>query len=145
MKLTKEGLNLIKNFEGCKLKAYLCPAGVLTIGYGHTGPDVVKNMNISQSVADELLEKDLQRFVRAVSVMLKVTLSDNEFSALVSLCYNIGEGNLSKSTLLKLVNQGKIKEASEQFVKWNKAGGKVLKGLTTRRIAEANLFKGDTV
>lgn len=140
MKLNKAGRDLIKRFEGLKLKSYYCPAGVLTIGYGHTGKDVTVGQQITQVEAERLLNADLDKFVPGVESLLKVVLTDNQFSALVALAYNIGLGNLKKSTLLKKVNASDFTGAVESWLKWNKAGGKVLKGLTARREAETQLF-----
>lgn len=140
MKLNKAGRDLIKRFEGCKLKAYYDAVGVLTIGYGHTGPDVRVGQQITQQEAEDLLNADLDKFVKGVEKLVTRTLTDNQFSALVSLAYNIGLGNLKKSTLLKNLNAGNVAAVTVSWVKWNKAGGKVLKGLTARRGAEIELF-----
>lgn len=151
MKLTKAGLELIKNFESCKLKAYPDPgtgASPFTIGYGHTGPEVVPNLKWTQEEADQTLEDDLAAVGAHIQRLVRIALTDNEFSALVSLAYNIGVGALAKSTLLKTVNQGlssdsEIEAVCNEFLKWNKAGGKVMAGLTKRRMAEAALFVAD--
>jgi len=140
MKLNRAGRDLIKRFEGLRLKSYYCPAGVLTIGYGHTGKDVVVGQQISQVEAERLLNADLDKFVPGVEKLLTVELTDNQFSALIALAYNIGLGNLKKSTLLKKINASDFTGAVESWLKWNKAGGKVLKGLTARREAETQLF-----
>lgn len=140
MKLNKAGRDLIKRFEGCKLKAYYDAVGVLTIGYGHTGSDVRVGQQITQQEAEDLLNADLDKFVKGVEKLVTRTLTDNQFSALVSLAYNIGLGNLKKSTLLKNLNAGNVVAVTVSWVKWNKAGGKVLKGLTARRGAEIELF-----
>lgn len=139
-KINNEGLNLIKAFEGCKLEAYRCPAGIPTIGYGSTGEHVKMGMRITQQEADALLLDDLKRFEAGVEKIAKVSLSDNEFSALVSFAFNLGLKALENSTLLRLLNAGKRAEAAAEFPKWNKAGGKVLKGLVRRRAAEQALF-----
>lgn len=149
MKLSALGMALIKFFEGCRLKAYLCSAGVWTIGYGHTGPDVHAGLIISQERADRLLEQDVQRFVRDVNSLVKVTLSTGQFDALVSFAFNLGSDidadaiaeGLGDSTLLKLVNAGRFDAAANEFPKWNKAGGRVIGGLVSRRAAEAQLFR----
>lgn len=140
MRINEEGLKLLKKFEGCKLKTYRCVAGVLTIGYGHTGKDVTEGMTITKEKAEELLVKDLERFEAGVKDLLKVKVSENQFSALVSFAYNIGLNALSGSTLLKKLNAGDIAGASDQFLRWNRAGGKEVQGLTNRRIAERDLF-----
>lgn len=147
MKLTQLGINLIKQFEGCKLKAYPDPGTggePITIGFGHTEFGLKLGTVWTQSQADTALAEDLNVFQRYLCSAITGAVTDNQFSACVSLCYNIGINNFAKSTLLKLINQGKIKEASEQFIKWNKAGGKVMNGLTTRRLAEAKLFNRET-
>jgi lysozyme len=136
------GLALIKGFEGLRLQAYKCPAGVWTIGYGHTGSDVTPGLAISSQQAEDLLKKDLTRFENAVFKLVSVTVTQNQFDALVSFCYNLGEGALGKSTLLKLLNAGDAAAAADQFLKWDKAGGKTLAGLTRRRVAERDLFMG---
>lgn len=140
MKLNQAGRDLIKRFEGLKLKSYYDAVGVLTIGYGHTGKDVTVGQQITRVEAERLLNADLDKFVPGVESLLKVVLTDNQFSALVCLAYNIGLGNLKKSTLLKKVNASDFTGAVESWLKWNKAGGKVLKGLTARREAETQLF-----
>ncbi|MCK2054768.1 lysozyme [Methylobacterium sp. 37f] len=140
MKTSIAGLSLIKSFEGCELTAYKCPAGALTIGYGHTGSDVKPGQVITPHRAEELLQGDLAKFEQAVSKALKVAVSPNQFGALVSLAYNIGGTALARSTLIKRLNAGDTQGAADQFLAWNKAGGKVLKGLTRRREAERALF-----
>ncbi len=123
-----------------KLNAYICPAGKPTIGYGHTGPDVRMGMVITQEVANSLLSKDVQSFSSGVSQLVKTTLNDNQFSALVSFAYNCGLGNFKTSTLLKYINSNQFQKAADEFPKWNRAGKLVLPGLTRRRIAERELF-----
>ena len=131
---------LIKEFEGCKLKAYKCPAGIWTIGYGHTGNDVYEGKTITQQEAEVILENDLKRFVDGVDKLVTVQLTRNQLGALVSFAFNVGLGNFRSSTLLKILNQGRYADAAEQFLRWDKAGGKVLPGLTKRRHAERTLF-----
>lgn len=133
------GIALIKSFEGCKLTAYLCPANVWTIGYGHTGPDVKRGLTITQDQADALLRADLRKFETGVARMT-TGATDNQFAALVSLAYNVGLGALKSSTLLRIHNAGDAAGAKAQFSRWNKAGGRVLAGLTRRRAAEADLY-----
>jgi GH24 family phage-related lysozyme (muramidase) len=142
MKLSKNGLELIKSFEGLRLKAYKVTDSekYFTIGYGHYGSDVKEGMEISKKKAEELFEKDVQRFVDGVNELVKVPINQNQFDALVSFAYNVGLGALKKSTLLDLLNGKEYKGASEQFERWNKSGGKVLKGLVTRREKEQKLF-----
>jgi len=135
-----KGLALIKSFEGLELRAYKCPADVLTIGYGSTGPHVKPNMVITEKQAEDLLRQDLVRFERAVTRLVTVPISQNQYDALVSFTFNLGEGNFSRSTLLKRVNARDFSGAQREFAKWNRAGGVVLAGLTRRRAAEARVF-----
>ncbi|MGL5950139.1 MAG: lysozyme [Cetobacterium sp.] len=139
MRTSSVGVNLIKKFEGLKLKAYKCPGGIWTIGYGTTS-GVTEGMIITEEKAEDLLKKDLVRFETAVKTVVRVKLNKNQFDALVSFSYNVGTGALQSSTLLKKLNQGDYKGASEEFMRWNKAGGKVLTGLIKRREAEKELF-----
>lgn len=144
MKLSKVGIDLIKSFEGCYLKAYKCPAGVWTIGWGTTEPiDGVKpheGMVITQKQADELLIKNLNGYENAVNEYVTYSINQNQFDALVSFAYNCGNGALKTSTLLKKLNAGDVHGAANEFLRWNKANGKVLNGLTRRREAERKLF-----
>ena len=139
-KINKEGLKLIKDWEGLRLKPYYCSANVLTIGYGSTGSHVKKGMVITEKEAEDLLQKDLERFEKAVEENVQVQITDNQFAALVSFSFNVGSAALKKSTLLKILNSGDKIAAADQFLRWNKAGGKVLTGLTKRRQAEKDLF-----
>lgn len=141
MRASENCFSIIKKFEGLKLIAYFCPANVLTIGYGHTGKDVVPNQTITLEKASELLKQDTLRFEKAVNKLVQTTINQNQFDALVSFTYNLGEGNLKSSTLLKKVNSNNFAEAAQEFLKWNKAGGKVLPGLVKRREAEKELFE----
>lgn len=144
MKISSTGLDLIKRFEGFEPKAYLCPAGVLTIGYGSTGKHVTRGQTITQAEATALLAKDVVRFENAVN-KLGVTLTQNQFDALVAFVYNVGEGSFNASTLVKRLKAGDMVGAAAQFGVWNKARVKgvltVLNGLTRRRAAEAALFR----
>lgn len=143
MKTSSHGLSLIKSFEGFRAKAYVCPAGVLTIGYGSTGSHVTRGQVITEPQATALLAKDVSRFEKAVNT-LGVTLTQNQFDALVSLAFNIGVGNFASSTLVKRLKAGDMKGAALQFAAWNKARVRgvltALPGLTRRRAAEAALF-----
>lgn len=135
------GAALIKSHEGLSLKAYPDPGSggePWTIGYGHTG-GVKRGDVILQHQADAFLRDDLRRFERAVSRLAPKT-TQNQFDALVSFAFNLGEGNLEKSTLLKKHNAGDYAGAAKEFVKWNRASGKVLNGLTRRRTEEAALY-----
>ena len=135
-KINKSGLNLIKKYEGCRLTSYICPAGVLTIGYGHTGKDVKPNQTITKNKAISLLKKDLARFERHVqSYNYIYEWTDNEFSALVSFAYNIG--NIDQLTAYGTRTRSQIRSAMLKYVK---ANGKTLAGLVKRRKAELKLF-----
>lgn len=140
-KIGPKGLALIKSFEGLRLDAYPDPATggePITIGYGSTGGYKL-GQRITEAEAEALLRKDLERFEKAVNALAPVT-TQGQFDALVSLAFNVGEGNLKSSTLLKLHNAGNYFGAEHEFAKWNKAAGKVMAGLTRRRNAEADLY-----
>lgn len=138
--ISENGIKLIKNFEGCRLEAYKCPAGVWTIGYGHTGAEVHAGLKITQEQANKYLKNDLLIHCNNVSRLVKKPLTQNQFDALVSFEYNVGYGNFASSTMLKLLNQGKYSEAALQFGRWVYANKKVLSGLVKRRQAEKDLF-----
>jgi lysozyme len=145
MKLNKAGADLIKEFEGCKLKAYQCSAKKWTIGYGNTfyedGKPVLPGHAITQEKANQLFEIIANDFSAKVAKLVTANVSENQFGALVSFAYNCGIANLQKSTLLRKVNANHNDPTIRaEFLKWNKAGGKVLAGLTRRREAEANLY-----
>lgn len=140
--INREGLELIKRFEGCRLKAYPDPGtggDPWTIGYGSTGPHVKPGLTITQDQAEELLRSDLRRFEDYVAENC-APATDNQFSALVSFAFNAGNGNLEESTLRKLHLQRKYELAQAQFGKWVFGGGKQLPGLVKRRAAEAALY-----
>jgi lysozyme len=141
MKIGKEGLELIKHFEGLYLKAYLCPANVWTIGYGHTG-GVYEGMEITTERAELFLKKDMEEFEDWVDKLVLLDLNQHQFDALVSWTFNLGPTNLKNSTLLKRLNSGDWDDVPNQIKRWNRAGGKVLKGLVRRRNAEALLWEG---
>tara|TARA_B100000214_G_scaffold372929_1_gene352166 strand:- start:963 stop:1406 length:444 start_codon:yes stop_codon:yes gene_type:complete len=140
MKISLEGLSLIKKFEGCKLQAYYCSGGVLTIGYGHTG-GVKETDVITQEEADKLLKGDVLRFEKYVEDNVKVELDQSQFDALVAWTFNLGVGNLKSSTMLKKLNNGEFESVPFEMRRWNKAGGKTLDGLIRRRQAESLLFE----
>jgi len=145
MKVNKQGIQLVKSFEGCFLNAYLCPAKVWTIGYGSTKypnkKPVKQGDKITQQEAETLLSDTLDEFSKGVYKLIKSELNDNQFSALVSFAFNLGVGALSKSTLLKKVNANpNDKTIESEFMKWVSAGGKRLNGLVRRRTAESNLY-----
>ena len=136
------GLALLKSFEGCKLTAYPDPGTggePWTIGWGHTG-GVKRGDTCTQAQADAWLLQDLDRFEQAVERLVSVPLTQNQFDALTSFCYNVGAGALQQSTLLRKLNAGDYEGAQGQFARWNRAGGKEMPGLTRRRAAEAELF-----
>ncbi len=159
-KITKEGIELIKEFETLRLKSYLCPAGKPTIGWGHTGPEVKLGMEITEAKATDYLYRDIETAGKSVRVV-KVPINDNQFSALVSFVFNLGGGNFFTSTLLKKINAKDFEGAAAEFKRWNKcqvrkkdANGKDLKdangnflhelielpGLTRRRADEKEMF-----
>jgi lysozyme len=140
---SQAGIDLIKHFEGFRSKPYKCPAGVWTIGYGTTNAINSGTLPITEAEAENMLKSDLDRFERSVLKLVTVPVSQNEFDALVSFTYNLGEGNLKKSTLLRRLNSDDKASAAEEFLKWNKAGGKVLNGLVKRREAERKMFLGE--
>lgn len=143
MKVSPQGLDLIRHFEGLFLHAYLCPARVWTIGYGHTGlthkdGTVKQGREVTEQEALKLLAHDMGKFEKRVNDLVTVSLTQNEFDALVSFDFNTGA--LHKSTLLKKINQGDKRGAELEFAKWNRGGGRVLAGLVRRRKAERFLF-----
>lgn len=146
MKTNKDGIALIKEFEGVHLKPYLDPIGIPTIGIGciryEDGRKVsMKDPAISEDRAIELLEHFLDIFEKQIEPAISVKLNSNQFSAIVSFVYNVGPDAFKKSTLLKKLNAGDTVGAANEFARWNKAGGKVLPGLTRRRAAEKKLFE----
>jgi lysozyme len=148
MKASKNALDLIEHYESFAPRKYICPAGKPTIGYGHVILPTESNLNtavLSKEEAIDILTKDVARFEAAVSKLVKVPLEQNEFDALISFVFNLGEGNLASSTLLKVINENMKSEAYNQFLRWNKSEvqGKMteLEGLTKRRKSEAILFR----
>ena len=137
--ISKAGLSLIKEFEGCRLTSYTCAAGVLTIGYGSTGPHVTPGKTITQAEADALLLKDVARFEKGVDDLINVPLKQCQFDALVSFAFNCGNGALEESTLRKRLNAGEDPNtvAKEELPRWTNKG---LAGLVRRRTAEVNMF-----
>ena len=140
MKISQEGLSLIKKFEGCRLEAYYCSGGVLTIGYGHTG-GVKESDTITQEEAEKLLRADVFKFEEYVEDNVMVELDQGQFDALVAWTFNLGPGNLRESTMLKKLNNADYESVPFEMRRWNKAGGKTLDGLIRRRNAEALLFQ----
>lgn len=145
-KLSQRGLELIKSFEGLSLVPYVCAGGINTIGFGNTyytnGKRVLlSDQPITKLEAEELLKHSLSTYEKAVDSYCRDDISQSQFDALASFCYNVGTGNLQKSTLIKKVNANPIDVTiADEFLKWNKANGTVLKGLTKRRQAEADLY-----
>ncbi|ATO56909.1 lysozyme [Bartonella sp. 1-1C] len=143
-KISKNCLNYLKKWEGLRLHAYRDASGIWTIGYGHTEkagkPMVVEGMVITERKAETMLLTDLRQYERAVEKAVYVDLSDEQFGALVSFCYNIGITAFQNSTLLKKLNKGDYESVPIELQKWTKAGGKRLKGLVHRRAAEAGLW-----
>ena len=145
-KLSQKGLELIKSFEGLSLKPYVCSGGINTIGYGSTyytnGKKVtLQDQPITKQQAEELIKNSLSTYEKAVDSFCRDDISQSQFDALVSFAYNLGTGALQKSTLIKKVNANpKDVTIADEFLKWNKAAGRVLAGLTKRRQAEANLY-----
>lgn len=166
MKINQAGLKMIKDYEGLKLTSYPDPASPMavalrtkgykgpdpktlsgapwTIGYGSTGKDIGPNMTWTLEQAEARLRQHVTEFELGVERLVKVSINENQFSALVCFAYNVGSGALGKSTLMKLLNAGDTAGASAEFMKWNKAGGKEMAGLTKRRAAERALFDTPT-
>lgn len=146
VKSSLKGLNIIKKYESLKLKPYLCPAGVPTTGWGSTyyedGTRVrLTDAPISKERAEELLINTVSTFEKAVDSFTRDDINQNQFDALVSFAYNVGVGNLKKSTLLRKVNKNPSDASiAKEFMKWNRANGKVLLGLTRRRQEESKLY-----
>tara|TARA_R100000458_G_scaffold59495_1_gene70252 strand:+ start:1370 stop:1825 length:456 start_codon:yes stop_codon:yes gene_type:complete len=141
LKTSKEGISLIKSFEGCELTAYRCSANVPTIGYGHTA-GVSDGDTCTLEEAEQMLSDDLVEFENYVKKYVETDLEQNQFDALVAWVYNLGPTNLSESTLLKELNAGNLEEVPRQMKRWNRAGGQVLDGLIRRREAESLLWQG---
>lgn len=139
--ISKAGLDLIKVSEGLVLKAYRDAVDVLTIGYGHTGPDVHEGMIVTEAQAEALLLGDIERFERAVEKLCPNT-TQGQFDALVSFTFNLGEKSLKESTLRRLHNEAAYEAAAGQFSRWVNAGGRQLPGLVKRRAAEAKMYRG---
>jgi len=153
MILNEQGLSIIKDFEGLVdgdpdtpgLDPYLDPVGIPTIGWGSIwGSDgrrvTMDHPPISKNEAERLLAREVRHTERYVARLLKVPVTSNQFSALVSLTYNIGSGNLQASTLLRLLNRNQVNKAADEFPKWRRAGGRILLGLVRRRAVERQLF-----
>lgn len=146
MKTSDHGVAFIKRWEGVKLKAYLCPANVWTIGVGHTAamgdPKPVSGMKITEAEADAILRRDLGSIESDVEKAVTVRLNQRQFDTLVSFVFNVGIGAFRKSTLLKKLNASRYDEVPSELMKWTRAGGRVVQGLVNRRKAEADLWRG---
>jgi GH24 family phage-related lysozyme (muramidase) len=144
--MSTAGLDLLTEFEGLRLKAYIDPVGIWTIGYGHTSaagePLVASGLVITKDEAGEILKRDMGQYEEGVRKYVKVDLTQGQFDALTDFAYNAGVGALQKSTLLKKVNAGKFDEVPAEFMKWTKGGGRELPGLVRRRRAEVKLWRG---
>lgn len=144
MSALAHAVNIIKKWEGLKLEAYPDPAtggAPWTIGYGATGPGIVKGLKWSQKQAEDRLALDVDRFMKGVRSVVKGKLKDTQLAAMTSLAYNVGVSAFKSSTLLRKFNAGDIEGAANEFPRWNKAAGKVMRGLTNRRIDEQALFR----
>ena len=147
MKISQAGIDLIRRFEGCKLKPYLCPAGYWTVGYGHVignGKTKPEKQLYTQEKVDEFLRTDLVRFEQGVLRYCPVHLTQFEFDSLVSFSFNLGLGVLQRSTLRRKILRQDKQAAARNILKYNRAGGQVLKGLTRRREAEYRMFTKET-
>ena len=147
MKISQAGIDLIRRFEGCSLTPYLCPAGYWTVGYGHVigiGKTKPEKQLYTQEEVDELLRTDLARFEQGVLRYCPVNLTQFEFDSLVSFSFNLGLGVLQRSTLRRKILRQDRQAAAKEILKYNKAGGQVLKGLTRRREAEYRMFTKET-
>tara|TARA_R110000796_G_scaffold235594_1_gene354634 strand:- start:1055 stop:1504 length:450 start_codon:yes stop_codon:yes gene_type:complete len=145
VKINKQGLEIIKSFEGWSAEPYLCPANRWTIAYGSTWdidghPLTADHPNITKDQGEALLRKEVHHIENAVKRLIKTPLTINQFSAVCSWGFNIGSGNVQNSTLRMLLNRQNYEGAADEFPKWRKAGGRVLKGLVRRRVAERILF-----
>lgn len=144
MNLAPAGIELVKRFEGLRLKAYRCPSDVWTIGYGHTAaagpPRVPPGMMITEAEAEAILQHDLTDVAARVRALIDVALTDHQFSALVSFVFNVGIGAFRKSSVLARVNAGRFDEVPARLALWVRGGGKVLPGLVRRRAAEGALW-----
>lgn len=146
MRMSQAGLDTVKEFEGLRLKAYKCPAGVWTIGYGHTSeagkPKVNAELVITKEDAEDILKRDLVQYEDCVREQVQIGITQSQFDALVDFTYNVGVGQFARSTLLKRVNAGRFDEVPAEFMKWTRGGGRELPGLVRRRRAEVKLWRG---
>jgi len=135
--------DFIEQWEGFRETAYLCPAGVLTIGFGHTGSDVKEGQVVTYKEAYNMLLEDLKRYASGLAAWVNVKVTEDQYIALLSLAFNVGVGAVAKSTLLRLLNAGDIEAAGDEFLKWTYAAGRELPGLVRRRREERKLFLGE--
>ena len=141
MKTSQAGIDLIKSFEGLALKAAPCPAGIPTVGYGHTGPEVYNGLRITAEFAEDLLRQDLARFERGVErLIVGVPTTQAQFDSFVSLAFNIGLGGFQRSSVLRHHRAGNRLSAAASFLLWVKAAGRTLPGLVRRRNAERRMY-----
>ena len=141
MKTSQAGIDLIKSFEGLVLKAAPCPAGIPTVGYGHTGPEVYNGLRITAEFAEDLLRQDLGRFERGVERLIAgVPTTQSAFDSFVSLAFNIGLGGFQRSSVLRHHRAGNKLRAAASFMLWVKAAGRTLPGLVRRRNAERRMY-----
>ena len=141
----KAACDFIATLEGCRLNAYRCPAGVLTIGYGHTGDDVHEGMWITQAEAEALLQQDVEKCVRDMSRFVNVYVTEGQFVALTSLAFNVGVNYVTRKCpkLMRALNAGDVEACAHEFLDIDKANGQKLPGLSRRRQSEARLFLGE--
>lgn len=143
MRCSNEGIELIKSFEAFSPTVYICSGGYPTLGYGHVITESERDKfakGISDEEAEDLLKRDLQKTERAITRLVKVPLTQNQFDALCSFTFNVGSGALQRSTLRMKINREEFEEAADEFLKWIWAGGKKLRGLIRRRQAERQVF-----
>ena len=141
MNISPKGANLIKEFEGMRLVGYLCPAGIPTVGLGHTGPEVKRGMKITEAQAWAYFHKDIQKFERGVlQALAGAPVTQSQFDAMVSLAFNIGVGAFARSSVLRNHKAKRYTLAANSFLLWVKAGAKTLPGLVRRRQAERKLY-----
>jgi len=145
MRINEAGLNLIKHYEGYSSSVYCCPAGRWTVGFGSTwdskgNPITKEQPDISEEYGELLLLRELRHTDHAIDKLVTAELSENMYSSLNSFIYNVGSGNFQRSTLRMKLNRGWYEASADEFPKWRKAGGRVLKGLVRRRKSERELF-----
>lgn len=140
MRASKNAVDLIRHWEGCRLEAYQDIGGVWTVGFGTTGPGIHEGTKVSEAIAVAMLKSDIAQVSDAVSRLVGLHTSQNQFDAIVSFAYNVGTGAFKSSRMLKLILAGKKEEASQEFLKWNHVGGVIVAGLMARREAERKLF-----